>query len=366
MSETRRNFMVGLFMVAGLGALGYLLVLFGEAPSWLGRAEWVIKIRLDDISGVEQGTPIYLNGIKVGRVTTLDFVDMSAPNQGIEIVGQIRNQFKVPQGSTAQCVGPALGLGRGKIDIFAHGAGEPLPDGGIISGVTVNPLDKILPDTLVDSVEDTVINIGQFAEKLTPVAEDLHVLLRETPLPEPGAEGEPTPAGNLYTAIQRFDALLVALEQVVGDPRVKNGLVESIENIRQMTAEGKDAFANFRESGATLKISVGRLTESAETSMHKLDQEVRRIGDATMPILEDGARFAANLRLISDRLEAGEGTLGKLLSDERFYEVLLISMERAREAIDSIRRLMARFERSGRIGLNVGGVPVDREVPNPR
>ena len=126
MNETRRNFLVGLFMVMGLGALGYLLVLFGEAPSWLGGAEWTLRIRLDDISGIEEGAPIYLNGIKIGRVTDLDFYDMTAPDHGIEVIGQIKNEFTVPEGSVAQCVGAALGFGQGRITFSTFSrAGEP-------------------------------------------------------------------------------------------------------------------------------------------------------------------------------------------------------------------------------------------------
>ena len=50
-------------------------------------------------------------------------------------------------------------------------------------------------------------------------------------------------------------------------------------------------------------------------------------------------------------------------TDERLHEALLLSIERFRDLIDSMRRLTDRFERKGRISLDVGGMPVEREIP---
>ena len=71
MRDATRNMLVGLFMVTGLAVVGALMVMFGEAPDWLGGAELELVIRVDQIGGIDEGTPIYLNGIKVGRVASL-------------------------------------------------------------------------------------------------------------------------------------------------------------------------------------------------------------------------------------------------------------------------------------------------------
>jgi phospholipid/cholesterol/gamma-HCH transport system substrate-binding protein len=362
MKETRRNLMVGLFMVAGLAALGYLLVLFGEAPAWLGGAEWTLKIRLHGISGIEEGTAVYLHGIKIGRVETLEFVRMTAPDQGVEVIAKIREEYNVPTGSVAQCIAPALGMGRGRVDILSPGAGAPIEDGGTIDGMVVNPLDKILPETLVSSFEGTVVKIGNFAERLTPVAEDLHELLKKTPIPE-DEQAEAQFTANLYTAVQRLDRALASLDAVIGDPQLRNGLLESVENIRTMSADARVALQDFRDMAANLKIDGSRITDKAEAAIENFDRQMTRISDAAVPLLDEGARTSANLRLITANLLDGRGTLGKLLTDERFYEVLVLSFERAREAVDSMGRLFQRFEKSGRIGLNVNGFPADQKAP---
>ncbi len=362
MTETRRNTLVGLFMVITLSLLAYLMVLFGEVPSWLGGAEWELKIVANDIAGIEAGTPIYLNGIKIGRVSELDFLDMSAPEHGVEIIGKIKDEFSVPTGATAQCISPALGLGRGRVEIYAEGEGmPPIEEGGRIQGNLKNPLEDIIPESLISSFEGTVVKIGAFAEELTPVANDLHDLLKKTPIEQ--VEGHEQAVANLYTAVERLDHVLKSIQDVLGDPKVKNNLLEAVDNVLAMTADGKAAVADIRDTSANLKIDASRVADKLENAVDNFDTQVSRIADATMPILDDTARTSANLRVISGNLVAGRGTLGKLLTDDRLYEVLVLSIERARDLIDSFRRLAERFEKKGRIGLEVGGLPVDKKVP---
>ena len=65
MAETTRNFLVGLFVASSLVVLGSLMVVFGEAPSWLGGSEWTLRITgVEQLSGISDGSPVNLNGIE--------------------------------------------------------------------------------------------------------------------------------------------------------------------------------------------------------------------------------------------------------------------------------------------------------------
>ena len=362
MSEMRRNLLVGMFMILGLGALGFLLVMFGEAPSWLGGAEYPLKIRVSEIYGISDGTPVLMNGIQIGRVESLEFLDPAAPENGVEVVAQIKDEFKVPRGAKAQCIAPALGLGRGRIEIFAVGEGQPaLEKNQVILGSTESAFAGIIPETLFDSLDTTVVNIGKFADQLTPVAEDLHELLKKAPISDMNDPAKMT--SNLFTAIQRLDQILRHFDQVLGDPDVQSGIKESIENVRTMTADGKVAFADLRDTSANLKTDASRIADKVEGTVDDLGKRVNEIADATLPFLDDAAKIAADLRVIASNIREGKGTVGLLLNDNRLYEVMVLSFERATDMIDSLRRLAYRFEKSGRVGLNVGGWPVEKKIP---
>jgi ABC-type transporter Mla subunit MlaD len=366
MTEVRRNMLVGLFMIAGLAMLGTLMVIFGETPSWLGGAEYELRITVrEDLRGIDDGTPIFLNGIKVGRVMELQFLNSQAPEEGVAIIGRIEQEYQVPGGAMATCYGPLLGVGRGRIELTAVSSDlPPLKSGQTITGWMGSPWDGAIPDTMLTSLETTVVNVGKFAEQLTPVANDLHVLLQKRTIDEvdaPAAGQSPTPA-NLYTAIQRLDQGLKSFNEVIGDPKIKSGLVEGVENLNAMSADGRKTFENLRDASERLKIDVNRITDKAEAAVDNFSNQTTRLADAAMPMLDSAARTAANTRTISDGLVRGDGTLGLLLTDPRLYEVVVLSFERVVDLLDTLRRLGFHWEKQGRIGIDMPLGQVDRPV----
>jgi phospholipid/cholesterol/gamma-HCH transport system substrate-binding protein len=365
MNESRKNFAVGLFMIGGIAVLGYLMVLFGEAPGWLGGAEYELRIEVNEITGIDDGTPIYLNGIKVGRVTTLKFLEMTRPEMGVVLIGKIRKEFSIPKGARAECISPTLGIGRGRVDIFASGGTGHVEPGGAIHGVMINSLERIFPPQMATSFESTVKGIGNFAEAYAPVAKDIHELLKVRTVEEVDKDPQKV-AANLYTAVQRLDQVLKSFDGVIGDADMRNKLREVMDNLLTMTADAKLAMSDLRETTAALKVEMAKITTSAEQALTSIDSRVNELADATLPTLDHAAKTASNLHRVSQKIADGEGTLGRLLNDERLYEATLLAIQRIQDMVDSFRRLADRFERRGRIGLEVGGFPVDQPLSEPQ
>jgi len=365
MNESRRNFSVGLFMIGGIAVLGYLMVLFGEAPGWLGNAEYELRIEVKEISGIDDGTPVYLNGIKVGRVTTLNFIEMARPEMGVVLICKIQKEFSIPKGATAECISPTLGIGRGRVDIFASGGTGHIEPGGAIQGVMINSLERIFPQQMANSFESTVEGIGDFAEAYAPVAKDIHELLRIRTVEEVDQNPQKI-AANLYTAVQRLDHVLKTFDGVIGDTEMRRKLNEVMDNLLAMTTDAKLAMSDLRETTATLKTDMAKITASAEQALTSIDSRVNELADATLPTLDHAAKTASNLHRVSEKIADGEGTLGRLLNDERLYEATLLAIQRIQDMVDSFRRLADRFERRGRIGLDLGGIPADQPLSEPK
>lgn len=371
MSETGRNTLIGFFMIAGLSALGVLMVIFGETPSWLGGAEYEIRIQVRErATGINEGTPIFMNGIQIGRVAMLEFIDPAAPQLGIYIVGEIEQTYVIPGRVDAVCVGPLLGLGRGYVELIARESDLPtIKPKDVITGTIKGPLDEAMPGSMLTSLEDTVISVGNFAEQLTPVAADLHNLLERRPIEEIDASDDPDAQRrvNVYTTVQRLELLVRNLNELATDPKIVNGIRQSVDNLEVMSADGRAAFADLRETSATLKSNTSRLVDSLDTTINDLDRRINELADKAVPVLDNSARITADLRVASGNIAEGRGTVGKLLTDDRLYEVATLSLERAVDMIDSLRRLFARWERTGRIGIEagtpVGPVAVDKELP---
>lgn len=357
MKEHRRNVLVGAFMVAGLGTLGLLMTMFGEAPEWLGGAEWSLEIHVKQLRGAPQGTPVNLNGVQIGRVGDLEFDNPKRPDLGVSIIALIKDLYGVPSGAYAVIYEPVLGIGRGRIEIVVppDGGGRPLDkEKALIRGEMGNMIDEIVPKTLMSSVERAVRQIGDFTAALTPVADDLHEIFKKAPIElidDPALAGELT--ANLRTAIQRFDKTLKHVNDVLGDPNVKSALLEAIENVRQGTQDGRLALADLRETTATLRDSSLRITTKIEQGVDDTTANFDQLSRKAMPVLDNLAEATANLNRVSLDLADGEGTAGKLLRDDRLYEKLVLFTDRLTDAIDTLRRITNKIERQGYIDLAV-------------
>ena len=354
MNEMRRNTMVGAFMLVGLGALAWLMTTFGELPAWLGGEEYEILMAVIEPSGIGDGAPIYLNGVQVGRVKELRFRDVNFPDRGVLIVGLIKNEFTIPNTARAFVQPAGFGLGRGQINlkVVAGVYAERLRPDEEIQGVMASPFGGMIPENLLDSVQDTVVQFGAFVEALTPVGQDLHDILDKHTIADVDHPVEARRlTANLYTVLQRFDTALKTFNDVFGDPEVKAGWQEMFANIKQMSIDGRDSLDHIRNTTAQLRSDLKRISAKLEQGVDDATTNVNEIAAAILPVLENTALLTADLSRILRGLENGQGSAGMFLKDARLYESLLLTATRLTDLIDTIQRLAYRFERQGAIGI---------------
>ncbi len=359
MSETGRNLMVGLFVLLGLAILGVLMVFFGEAPAWLGGKEYNVAVRMKSLAGVNEGTPVYMNGVQVGRVDVLRFVDPDHPDAGVFVDLLVKDEYRIPSTATARVKPAGLGIGRGQLDLEVTPgvAADPLPTDGTaqIDGEMGAPFGDLIPPELFESFEKTVTQVGQFAEKLTPVAQDLHELLQRRTIEDVDAADEVRrQTANVSTVVQRFDQTLKHFNEVVGDPNVKSSLVSAVEQVSQ-------AASDFRAAATDVRTLAGNLVSDEQRLAAKLDQGIddfRGVARAAMPILDATSRTVTNLELASKNLSEGQGTIGLLMRDPRLYEAVTLSFARLTDLIDTLRRISGGWERQGYVDLKVHDTPL--------
>jgi phospholipid/cholesterol/gamma-HCH transport system substrate-binding protein len=63
---------VGLFLLAGILALGYLALRVGNMGSVTGGDSYRVTARFDNIGGLAVKAPVTLAGVRIGRVTAID------------------------------------------------------------------------------------------------------------------------------------------------------------------------------------------------------------------------------------------------------------------------------------------------------
>lgn len=348
MKESVRNFLVGLFVVLSFVVLGVLMMWFGEAPSWLGGSEWTLRITgVQELSGVGEGSPVKLNGVAIGRVQSLEFENPSRPDQGVVIVTGIKKIYTVPSNAIAKVYGATLGFGTGHIELIVEpGVGaEPLDQKlATVPGEMRSIIGELISKEMVSSVEETIRNIGDLAESATPVMNSAAALMQQRTTAQVDRRGAAAQGmtANLSTVIERLDKLVANMNAVLGDEDVQEELKTAVTNL-------KDATGNLRTTVSLWQTESLRLSENLNTAIdgteENLDETFRKL-TAVLDRLDDASSsLAAMLR----GMEAGEGTLGLLVRDERLYESAVVTLERFSELVASFQRITAKIEEDGYI-----------------
>ncbi len=124
MNKLKLEFFVGLFVIAGLIAVSYMAIKMGDLGLFEEQNNYQVIGRFNSVSGLKEGAAVELAGVKVGRVTSIEFdeerfeavVTMEVPNRvklTIDSVASIRTSgiigdkyVKVTTGGEEALLGP--------------------------------------------------------------------------------------------------------------------------------------------------------------------------------------------------------------------------------------------------------------------
>lgn len=97
MKRNTLELMVGLFMLLGFGAFGYLALQLGEVPLLTASSTYILKAEFDNVAGVKKGAAVQIAGVTVGEVAE---VALSKTETALLSL-KIDNGVKVPVDSIA-------------------------------------------------------------------------------------------------------------------------------------------------------------------------------------------------------------------------------------------------------------------------
>ena len=128
MKQHSLEMIVGLFMVAGFLAFGYLALQLGEV-SWLSRGRtYTLQAEFDNVSGVKKGSTIQVAGVVVGAV---DEVALS-PDKVALVHLRLDKGIQVPIDSIASVKSQGI-IGDKYIQISLGGDPDVLKEQGMIT-----------------------------------------------------------------------------------------------------------------------------------------------------------------------------------------------------------------------------------------
>jgi phospholipid/cholesterol/gamma-HCH transport system substrate-binding protein len=133
MERTRVNVAVGLFVLLGVLALGYLSVKLGRV-SLLGAGGYLVFAEFPSVGGLKAGSTVEIAGVEIGRVESIRLKDYEAL-----VTLRIESGIKLQEDSIASIKTKGL-IGEKYLRISPGGSEKIIPPGGRIREVEA-PVD---------------------------------------------------------------------------------------------------------------------------------------------------------------------------------------------------------------------------------
>ncbi len=257
---------VGLFVLLGL--ISFVVVLFWMTDPATFRGRYMLVTEVDHAGGVRSGDPIQMQGVNIGRVHDFEMLG----DERVVITMEIEGEWLIPIGS--ETVMGEAGLFGGRALEVVRGAGP-----GVYA-----PSDTLVGEGAAGG--GILASVDQLSARAESVLGSIDTML------------DSATVGSVKGAAVELEGLLGELSTVTHEQR---GALQNLTATLTRAAEGMETAA---ESGPDIARAVAR----ADSAMTMLNSTSESLDEAI-----------ASLNTVLSRMERGEGTLGRLSTDEALY-----------------------------------------------
>jgi len=303
---------VGLLLVVFVGLLIGAYAVLGK--SLLAPPRDTYFVELADAGGVSEGTQVLMAGVNVG---TVEEIRLLSPQKARMKLGLIKG-LHVPAGSAVQLPSSLIGFGDNPIVIVppARVTTAMLSPGSTLQGSKSSPLDSFLPEgkqtiselnktmvafrklledqKLMGKVTDLMTtsnktleqfgklagnansllvsnqaNLSKAMTAATAAIQDVHkVTLRVAELVQQGKLQKDAFAilDRIKTISKNADDMVVSLNNMVNDPKLRGPITQSASNVADITNTGKDIATNvdtMTKNGIAITANATTVSEKA-------------------------------------------------------------------------------------------------------
>lgn len=261
MNETKHATITGVIVFFCL-----LIVVVGGI--WLSgtsflRNEYIIYIRFDDVNGLSKGSVINLKGINIGKVT-----DILIKPEGAQVEASIQKQYQIPKDSkfllVSNLMDKAININMGSLE-------EYLKDGDLVFG-------------LQRDIYETFFDVSQSGKK----------------------------------AIES----LFSPENIAAYTLTIREMSKTVEELRKMIMENRKSLAVVLQNVEETSKNINVLFRDNSQDIQIMVKELARSGQTAARMVARSDSLLKDLSTITNRIETGQGTLGKLVTQDSLYNDL--------------------------------------------
>lgn len=333
MSKFSLEARVGAFVFVGILVFIFFSVKSGtiEIP---GKKKGITIVAVfDQIAGLDTKSPARVAGVKIGVVDEIKLADGRA-----EVYVRLNSGVQIRRNATASLGSLGL-LGEKYLEIKGGTADAPiLEEGDIIPGKTPVDMNEII-EVLNDLGQDFKIITTSFREAIS--AED----------------GE----NQLRDIVSNLNDISTNLNSIVGSN--EQNLSVLVDNLTQVSRDLRALFGENRSNVTRTMDNFAELSESLEKDLPKLLESLSRVATNLSDVIDnrksdlddsihnlhlasvDMKDTLSSLSDISNRIQAGEGTIGKLITSDETHENLNSTLQSLETTLDDAQGFLGNFSR---------------------
>lgn len=231
--------------------------------------------------GISQGSLVNIKGVKVGSVRS---VELNEDNE-VRVRMRLNGQTQIPKGSVAHLT--SLGIVEGKSIVIRLGDSDEMVEFG-------------------EEIE------GLYIESITEVL---------------GSSGEEI-AGDVSESLSEFNIFLRQLNTTFDD-ETRTTLNETLSNASRTTSqiaatleEKKDEINSAIDAGSRMLSQLDTLAADSRPRVDSIMVSIEKNVAELESVRKELELATANLNEILEKINKGEGTLGKLVNDSTMYNNL--------------------------------------------
>ena len=364
MDTQRQEFRIGIMVLTCLVCLTLMTILFGKLPTLnLGGEANTVLVRFQRSPGVKTNTPVFKNGVQVGRVTRVELVENDQQVQVSIILDRNRRIY-----TDEECrIRQNFVMGDAFLEFVKRlnftGKVEEIDPSAVPYLVGVDSSDLMSGfGNIEGDLTRAVQNVADAADQFSSLIERVNV-------------GIGTPA-EFQVQKERFEAIVQevrqtmysmrqttdGINQFVNDPEVQgnvrkvvNDLPEVIEHSRTLIGETTHFVQNTRgliEKGSLSLDSMGagldKITQTLDSITNIVSQVESDIPETVAAIRRSAVRLESlfgELTMIVENFRQADGSVKRLIRDPEAYEKLMATLdnvERITEEVDRMLRVDAK------------------------
>ncbi len=252
---------LGIFIFLAVAALIVGIFVVGSTKG-LFKSAFTVTTYFETVEGLRAGAAVRLSGVDVGNV---DDVSISPKNNKVQVVLKVRSEIKDFIKTDSQASIETEGLVGNKIVVITVGSAE---DESVEDGDIIKSKEPFRLAVVLEEAQGTIANIRSIT-------------------------------GDFEQMLAKVNSGKGTLGKLVNDPSV-------YRDLQRTTAAADSGLRAATEQFATLSKLTAGMAGSVTSVVSRVDSVILGFKD------------------IVDRVNAGEGAVGALLSDKRLYDSVLV------------------------------------------